>query len=170
MSTTTLDYSEKKYRLGSLWERLDIGDFLKNPAFIQVKTFVPSQPLPSLVSKSTVEKVMAFESQLQHEVERYSAYTKGFESVAFSKTFDAIHEIARMNYEKASLEFTPDNSVFFKIIFPNQKKANIEIYFNPMGGEQKEAFFHWYEDKQCVGNGVGSLSSVINEVSEIALN
>ncbi len=170
MSATTLNHPRVSYDLGSLWAGLRIEDTFKPPTFNQIETSAPSQPLPSLASKNKVEKIMAFEAQLQREVDRYSEYTKGFENIAFSKTFDVIHKIAKMSYEKASLEFTPDNSVFFKIIFPNQKKANIEIYFNPTGGEQKEAFFHWYENKQCVGSGVGSLSNVINEVSEIANN
>ena len=127
-----------------------------------LKEFIGSNStITRLIKKLRLNKLFI------EEYNNYSHYILDVGDLVFNKTENAIEKISSLNYESASLELTPDKTIIFSLRFKENKNLRIEMYFNPKGGETKEAFFALFQNKRCINNGIGTLEQIISQNKEV---
>ena len=74
--------------------------------------------------------------------------------------------IIKINYEKISIECTPDSSVFFNILFMDNIKIHIEYYIEEDLNSSFKMFFNVFKEKKSMKTGYGVINNIINELTE----
>ncbi len=112
-------------------------------------------------------KILKIKFQYLREFDNYKHYIKGYEDIAEKKVNKAIDAISKLEYEKISLELTPNGEIFFSISFSNNViKFYIVLHLDSKKSEEESFFTHFVGD-DCIDNGIGSFKNVIADIKTI---
>jgi hypothetical protein len=110
-------------------------------------------------------KAADLQQQYKKEIERNKSYFT-LDAAILKNYFTKIQDtITNINYEKISLEFTPDSSFFFNILINTKIKAHIEIYLEDTSDIMKEAFFNIFENRRSIKSGFGKIIDIVREIN-----
>lgn len=112
-----------------------------------------------------LNKTKKLNEQFDVEYEMNSSYFSDSKNI-IKRYFEKVaNYIVDLNYEKVSVEFTPDKSFFFNIYIRKECKVHIEYYLHQKKLNPENAFFNVFINKKSILNGYGRLENIISEIN-----
>jgi len=129
-----------------------------------IDELIYEQEIETLLLKR--EKKQILNSLFTKELEINKSYIKIEETKIKTIFFKIMNYIVDISYKNIALEFTPDSSIFFNILFNDIFQAHIEFYLTETNENYNNAFFNLFEKKESILSGYGKLVDIIKELNE----
>lgn len=165
---TSLNTSGTHRRVGKV-------GFLNSALFKEL----PERPFQDLLAERRRDyldsRLNRLEEIFKDKIEAHPDYFEGIdiESVKKSTFIVAEKVLQATNPERFTVDFTEDASVILTLIFPKNKNAYLELYFEPGIQEPVQHVVLISENKENVfaytGSFLESLSAFMNEMSPVSL-
>jgi DNA repair photolyase len=118
------------------------------------------------ISSTITDNISALERHYNKEKENVASFIGNIQMEIDEKVKRIITKTASIGAVRTTIEITDSESILFSLSFEDSKKAYVKVYIND-DDSTNEAYFSFYEGKECTYNGLGSTDGVISDLARI---